>query len=733
MAGRADPVRAIFAGYGSTVRPRWREAPLPAALAVLQALWWPLVPGWLGEPADGTAIALAAAGTAVACAALLWRRIAPGPALVATLAAAVPLGAGLGERAPFGFVAAAFAFLALATHRTAGVAALGGLGTVVALTATVALRGGSPRALIGYALIAVAGAAAGWVWGRSRRRRRTDAAAVAVFDAEAPAIALYAAAGERRRLAAELHDVAAHRLTGIVVSAAAAHRLGDPELVAEAGRHAIEAGRQALAELDRLADLDEDVPAGGLDDVDTLVAERPEVTYTRTGGAGPVEAGALAYRVVREALTNTARYAGGAPVSVRIAADAERLAVTVADSGGTPAAAGVGSGGGLAGLREAVRAAGGTFDAGPEGTGWTVRAVLPATAPAPGRRPAWRGPAALDWALTVLAIALPLGAGLLPGSSPDPLSHPDPGTALLMLLLVLFAAPLRWRRLAPMRAVLANLAALLAWLGAEVAGWTPAEGTDLLGWTLWAQLVLAYSVGAYRTRRGWPAPLAIAAVDGFVFVSGLTGDVVAGWVIFSTVLAGPALLAWAIGILVRARRRRIAARRATVEADAVAAVETERRRIAAGLRVTARRHAEAVVDAAEAGRLSDVLTEARAGLAAMRELLTELRAGGIDAGHEPPPTIAGVAVLAARRRATVRYSGSRRAIAPEMEVAAYRLADLMLRADGTLTVTYLVDGVRLTAPRPDGVEVRRLRALADAAGGAVTAAAADSTSVWLPG
>ncbi|MGN9909777.1 histidine kinase [Phytohabitans sp. LJ34] len=895
----------------------------PAALAVAQLAWWPVVPALLDEPVRPAAVVLALLGTTVACGALAWRHTAPGPALAATLAAAVPLGAGLGWSAPFGFVAAGVALFTLAAVRTAGIAAAGAAATLLALTATVALRDTSVRVVIGYGLIVLAALTVIWVAGRSRRRRHAGRAAVAVFEAESAGMARHAAAAERRRLAAELHDVAAHRLTAIVVSTAAAARLDDPALAAEATRHAVDAGRQALTELDRLADISTDgidpaaaegqieeegaardkrrpgaapgaadrttadagaglegiagaglegiAGAGGLEGIERLVAERPEVTYTRPDRPVPPEAAAVAYRVVREALTNTARYAAGAPVTVALEAAAGELVVSVVDGGGTATAPDLGSGSGLAGLRTLVEAAGGTLWAGPDDTpsltkpaagtqsagpdgappltesaagtrsggtlsagplsggplsggpvsggplsggpvsggplsggplsagpdgarGWRVRAVLPIGAPPGGRRPEWRGPAALDWALTVLAVALPVGAGFLPGNQPDPLGRATPGTALLLLFLVLFAAPLRWRRVAPMRAVLANLAALLAWLGAERAGWTPTEGTDLLGYTLWAQFVLAYSVGAYRQPagrgraqrpdrarrkaargarridrarreaapaagrgRGWPAPLAIAAVDAFVMVSGLTGDVVAGWAIFTVLLAGPVTLAWAAGVWTRARRRRRGRRREAVEGDAAAAARAERSRIAAGLRATARRHTAATVVAAEAGHLPEVLAEARAGLAAMRDLLTDLHADG-DGGDEPPPTLAGAAVLAARRRAMVRYTGTRRALPAEIEVAGYRLADALVRAEGTLAVTYLPDGVRLAATWPiqadpippsraDGlpettrglaaedepVDERRVRDLADAAGGAVTGATPGAATVWLPG
>ena len=56
----------------------------------------------------------------------------------------------------------------------------------------------------------------------------------------------------------------------------------------------------------------------------------------------------------------------------------------------------------------------------------------------------WRGSRALDGALVVLAIALTLGANLLPGDDLDPFAAPLPGL-LLALLFALHALPLGWR------------------------------------------------------------------------------------------------------------------------------------------------------------------------------------------------------------------------------------------------------------------------------------------------
>ena len=90
------------------------------------------------------------------------------------------------------------------------------------------------------------------------------------------------------------------------------------------------------------------------------------------------------YRIVQEALTNALRYAGiGARAEVRVSTAADTLHVTVRDYGtpqGMPAPpTGQGSGQGLNGLRERVRAFGGVLNSqpAPDRGGWIVEATMP--------------------------------------------------------------------------------------------------------------------------------------------------------------------------------------------------------------------------------------------------------------------------------------------------------------------------------------------------------------------
>ncbi|MFJ5613715.1 histidine kinase [Streptomyces sp. NPDC093221] len=632
----------------------------------------------------------------------------------------------------------------LASHRTAGLAAAAAAGAVAMATATAAAAGLRPWNVAGTALVAAGAAAVAWALGRSRKRRRAERSALAAYRTGAPQIPRFAALAERDRLAVELHDVAAQRLTAIVVSAAAAQRLADPERTAAALRHAGTAARQAIAELDVLTD-HEDERAADLDAVAALAAEAG-AHYECTAAAVPAPTAALAYRVVREALTNAARYARGSAIRIAVEAALGVVTVTVGDSGGTALEPRLGTGHGLAGLRTTVAAAGGTLRYGPDSPGWTVRAELPVAQAVSGRtpggtpdrrRPLWRGPTALDWALVVLAVALSLGASLLSDDVPDSFRGLLPSVPVVVLS-GLHAVPLGWRSRAPGAGLVAVLSALVLWWGCDRAGWTRPPVSDIFLVYWWVELTFVFSAGAYlAVRRGLMAPVAVAVTGGLALASadGITGSRTAAWAALTGLLAVPSFALWWLGLATARRRERrgaVAARgRERLERDADAAVRDQRRLIAAGLLRTARQYAANVADAADAGRLDTVLDEARAALGALRELLRDLR--GRDGVSTPPPTVAGIAALAGRYGATVRYRGPHRAVTVVVGVAAYRVAALLLAEGVTLTVLRLDAGVELTAPPPGGPgALRRVRAVADAVGGTLTRTDDDAVRVWLP-
>jgi signal transduction histidine kinase len=213
-------------------------------------------------------------------------------------------------------------------------------------------------------------------------------------------LAEQARADERARLAAEMHDVVAHRVTLMVLQAGALRVRAPDEgtrLAAEelrgTGCQALEELRDVIGLLRRSADGDDDAPPSGpLPDLSALISESASVgvpVQLDEAGDPPLASpvvGRTAYRIVQEALTNVRKHAPGARVRVEIRyrPDGVRLAVrNSAPSGEADAElAGSGSGAGLAGLRERVELIGGTFGFGssPEG-GFEVEASLPAYVP----------------------------------------------------------------------------------------------------------------------------------------------------------------------------------------------------------------------------------------------------------------------------------------------------------------------------------------------------------------
>ena len=92
-----------------------------------------------------------------------------------------------------------------------------------------------------------------------------------------------------------------------------------------------------------------------------------------------------AYRIIQESLTNVARHAGRARVTVRVIYDDADVHVEIDDDGAAPPekAAAIGTGSGITGMRERAAALGGDLSAGfRHGGGFRVSARLPVR-PAP--------------------------------------------------------------------------------------------------------------------------------------------------------------------------------------------------------------------------------------------------------------------------------------------------------------------------------------------------------------
>jgi signal transduction histidine kinase len=210
--------------------------------------------------------------------------------------------------------------------------------------------------------------------------------------------------GERLRIAREMHDVLAHRVSLLSLHAGALEFRPDapPEEVAEAAGVIRATAHAALEDLREVVgvlregaeDGEPEPPQPTLDEIPALVEEsraagmRVRASIDAPDPPLPAALGRTAYRVVQEGLTNARKHAPGAAVDVAVSAsDAGDLVVEVVSRrpvGVTVAAAGErlpGAGTGLVGLAERVALAGGELRHGPDAAGdFVLRATLPCAA-----------------------------------------------------------------------------------------------------------------------------------------------------------------------------------------------------------------------------------------------------------------------------------------------------------------------------------------------------------------
>jgi signal transduction histidine kinase len=252
------------------------------------------------------------------------------------------------------------------------------------------------QVILGVLLLAVA---IGWgLFARARRevvvslRERADR-----LEAEQRLRVEQAREAERRRIAREMHDVLAHRISLLSVHAGALEFRHDasPEEVAEAAGVIRATAQSALEELrDVIGVLRDDGDEAVLQPPQPTLAQIPElVEDSRAAGmrvqlhdevadadALPVALGRTAYRAVQEGLTNARKHAPAAAVEVRLDSGPpltveviSRRAVGSSTVDSLP-----GTGTGLVGLAERVALAGGELEYGPDANGdFVLRATLP--------------------------------------------------------------------------------------------------------------------------------------------------------------------------------------------------------------------------------------------------------------------------------------------------------------------------------------------------------------------
>lgn len=231
-----------------------------------------------------------------------------------------------------------------------------------------------------------------WLVGRSRRQQHELVVAgeqrVAQLERERTLVAQHAALRERARIASDLHDALGHELALLSLRAGAlelAPGLGDAHRQAAAD---VRTG--AVAATDRLREV---VGVLRADGSPAVLSSRPTVAdlVARAREAGMDVTADLparpldgdVHRLVREALTNAARHAPGAPVSVRVRDEEDGLHVTVSNPcGGEPARCSGGTG--LATLRTFLSEVGATLSVDDDGERFTVAARWPARQAAQG-------------------------------------------------------------------------------------------------------------------------------------------------------------------------------------------------------------------------------------------------------------------------------------------------------------------------------------------------------------
>ncbi|MFE2032272.1 sensor histidine kinase [Streptomyces scopuliridis] len=397
--------------------PLWVEAPSAVALALMSVLEGYRSAGdTLADPAPWVAV--------IASFAALGRHRYPRAAAVVALASAVlgallPLLVTLYHFSSRGRLREVWVYLGIAL--TAGLPWL-----AVALTRGQPLSGGRlsnwTSASFGNSVLIGLALALGMWLGSRRRLLEALTDQVEQLRVERELRAEQARLAERSRIAREMHDVLAHRLSLLMLHAGVLQLRGEGMSPATVERIALlrSTAGQALDDLREVlgAMRSDDRPAGrdgaagtngaavaapALQDLAELLAEARaagqliESTVSGDAGSTSTTHRLAVHRLVREALTNARKHAYAAPVAVRVHYGPPATTVEVvngpAGEAGEPGEPGEAlptsegpeelggaraSGGyGLIGLAERVAALGGHLHTGATGGGWRLAARLP--------------------------------------------------------------------------------------------------------------------------------------------------------------------------------------------------------------------------------------------------------------------------------------------------------------------------------------------------------------------
>ncbi|WP_155918066.1 sensor histidine kinase [Marmoricola sp. URHB0036] len=204
------------------------------------------------------------------------------------------------------------------------------------------------------------------------RRTRAELARVAVAE-------------ERERFSRDLHDLLGHTLSVMVVKAQAVRRLvaTDPDAAAEHAADIERVGRTALLDVRQAVDAMRapSLPEELLGARDALEAAGIRATIDVGDADLPEDTGAVLAWALREGITNVLRHSGADSCSIEVTRRGDRTELVVVDNGvGTPTRPAEGTSvraGGLDGLRDRLRAAGGQVQTSSTGTGFRLVASVP--------------------------------------------------------------------------------------------------------------------------------------------------------------------------------------------------------------------------------------------------------------------------------------------------------------------------------------------------------------------
>lgn len=375
-------------GWWATAWPTRRSRALDVTIALTLAagdgvfMWFAEQDFWLPPP-------VVSACSAVLGLAVVVRRVHPVALAVFTLVFGTLTGAGV-----FAVLVIMYSLAAYTVSRqtVVTIAVLGYIASLVFPAPTATNESFLAQAMFGIAFVTVP-VLLGLYMGARKQLVISLQERAARLEREQHLLAERARGEERTRIAREMHDVVANRISVMVVHAGALKAIAvrDPVRASETATVIGDMGRQALEELRHVIGVlrqgEEALPqeAVTLAHVRELVGQSGaaglKVVLAVRGDEQPMPAavGRTVYRLVQEALTNVHKHAGAADTRVGLALLPEAIEVEVANDPPTarPEHRLPSGGNGLVGLRERVTALGGSFEAGPRAGGYAVRARIP--------------------------------------------------------------------------------------------------------------------------------------------------------------------------------------------------------------------------------------------------------------------------------------------------------------------------------------------------------------------